>query len=49
MHRRNNLGEVDAMSLGRNIKKYRHALYAGILADIFGIVAAIVVCNLFFA
>ena len=31
------------------IKKYRHALYAGILADIFGIVAAIVVCNLFFA
>ena len=31
------------------IKKFRHAIYAGILADIFGIISAVVVCNLFFA
>lgn len=30
------------------IKKFRHALIAGILADMVGIVAAIVVCRLFF-
>ena len=30
------------------IKKYRHALAAGVLADIFGIIMAVLVCNLFF-
>ncbi len=30
------------------IKKFRHALLAGILADITGLIAAIVVCRIFF-
>ena len=30
------------------IKKFRHALLAGILADIVGLIAAVVVCSIFF-
>ena len=30
------------------IKKFRHALLAGILADITGLIAAIIVCSIFF-
>ena len=30
------------------IKKFRHALLAGILADITGLIAAIVICRIFF-
>lgn len=30
------------------IKKFRHALMAGILADIVGLIAAIIVCRIFF-
>lgn len=30
------------------IKKFRHALLAGILADIIGLIAAIIICRIFF-
>ena len=30
------------------IKKFRHALLAGILADIVGLIAAIIICSIFF-
>ena len=30
------------------IKKFRHALLAGILADIVGLIAAVVICSIFF-
>ena len=30
------------------IKKFRHALLAGILADIVGLIAAIWICSIFF-
>ena len=31
------------------ITKFRHAVYAGVLADIFGIVMAIIICKFFFS
>ena len=30
------------------VKKFRHALLAGILADIFGVILAVIICALFF-